>query len=111
VLVMELIRDEMEKFLSKNIRVNELEFYKTQVKGQILLGAEDMENRMNSLAVNEMVFEDYRPVESVIAEIDQVTVKSVRDYVKKYFDLDKTSVMVMGDLTAKQALPLLEVFE
>jgi predicted Zn-dependent peptidase len=111
LIVMELVREEMQKFLSKPIRVNELEFYKTQVKGQILLGAEDMENRMNSLAVNEMVFEEYRPVESVIAEIDKVTVKSLRDYVKRYFDLDKTSVMVMGDLTAKQALPLLEVFK
>ena len=109
--VMKLIKEEMEKFVNRSMRVNELEMYKTQVKGQILLGAEDMENRMNSLAVNEMVFGEYRPVESVIEEIDKVTVKSVREFVRKYLDLNKTSVMVMGDLTAKEALPLLEVFE
>lgn len=109
--VMKLIREEMEKFANRTIRTSELEMYKTQVKGQILLGAEDMENRMNSLAVNEMVFGEYRSVESIIDEIDQVTVKSTRDYIRKHIDLDKTAVMVMGDLTAKQALPLLEVFE
>lgn len=111
LLVLQLIREEMEKFVSKGMRSSELEMYKTQVKGQILLGAEDMENRMNSLAINEMVFQEYRSVDSVIEEIDQVTVRSVRDYVRKYFDMDKTSLMVMGDLTAKEALPLLEVWD
>lgn len=109
--VLRIIRGELERFAEHGIKERELEMYKTQVKGQILLGAEDMENRMNSLGVNEMVFGEYKPIDEVIDEINKVTVKSVREYVGKYIDSDRVSLMVMGDLQPKNALKLLNVWE
>lgn len=109
--VLKIIRSELEKFVKKGISLSELEMFKTQVKGQILLGAEDMENRMNSLGVNEMVFNEYKPIDEVISEIDRVTVKSVKNYVSKYIDTDQVSLMVMGDLQPSEALKLLNVWE
>ena len=109
--VLRIIRAEFERFASKRLREKDLATFKTQVKGQILLGAEDMENRMSSLGVNEMVFGEYRPVEDVIGDIDLITVDSVADYVAKYFDPSKLSLMVMGDLTPSEALRLLNTWE
>jgi predicted Zn-dependent peptidase len=108
--VLKIMKSELERFVANGIKRTDLAMFKTQVKGQILLGAEDMENRMNSLGVNEMVFGEYRPIDQVIAEIDKVSVKSVNDYVRKYFDLDQTSLMVMGDLEPPEALKLLDVW-
>lgn len=109
--VLRSIRSEMEKFMRVGVKERELAMFKTQVKGQILLGTEDMENRMNSIGINEMIFDEYRPVDQIIEEIDAVTVKSVSDYVHKYFDKDKVSLMVMGELEPVQALKLLEIWE
>jgi predicted Zn-dependent peptidase len=109
--VLRAVRSELEKFRARGLKDHDLSTFKTQVKGQILLGAEDMENRMNSLGVNEMVFNTYRPVDEVIHEIEQVTVKSIRDYVRQYFDLSQLSLMVMGDLEPASALKLLQVWE
>lgn len=108
--VLSAIKSEMERFLKTGVKAEELAMFKTQVKGQILLGAEDMENRMSSLGVNELIFEKYKPVDEVIGEIEQVTLKSVREYVKKYFDMDKISLMAMGDMEPKQALELMDLF-
>ena len=108
--VLKAMKSEFEKFVNGGIKRSDLAMFKTQVKGQILLGAEDMENRMNSLGINEMVFGEYRPVDLVISEIDKVSIKSVNEYVSKYFDLDETSVMVMGDLEPDEALKLLDVW-
>jgi predicted Zn-dependent peptidase len=108
--VLKIMKSELERFVKKGVSRSDLAMFKTQVKGQILLGAEDMENRMNSLGVNEMVFGEYRPIDQVIGEIDKVSAKSVNDYVRKYFDLKETSLMVMGDLEPAEALKLLDVW-
>ncbi len=109
--VLKIIKSELEKFKKSGIKPSELAMFKTQVKGQILLGAEDMENRMNSLGVNEMVFGQYKPIDEVIHDIDQVTVKSVKEYVSKFFDTDAVSLMIMGELASKDALNLLNMWE
>lgn len=108
--VMKAFKSEIQKFVDGGIKDSELKMFKTQLKGQILLGAEDMENRMNSLGINEMVFGDYRPVDEVIRDIDKVSRKSLRDYVDKYFDLREASVMMMGDLKPEEALKLMNVW-
>lgn len=62
---------------------------------------------MNSLGVNEMVFEDYRPVDRVIAEIQAVDEDSVAGYIDRYLAKAKFSFLGVGDLDAQQAEPLL----
>ena len=60
------------------------------------MGSDDVENRMTSLGVNEMIFEDYRSVERVIEQIEKVTLESVQTYIRNYFDLKKISIILMG---------------
>lgn len=94
--VLNLIIKEILNLKSKGVKEKELEFYKNQVKGQIWIGSDDVENRMNSLAVNEMVFGRYRPIEEIMCEIDQVTLKRLHQFIEEYVDLDKFGLILLG---------------
>jgi predicted Zn-dependent peptidase len=94
--VVELTLKEIKKLRKKGMTKAELEFFKTQVLGQILLGADDIESRMNSLGVNEMVFGKYRSVDDVMNDVKGVTIDSVHEYIEKYVDLDRLGMFLMG---------------
>lgn len=94
--VVKIIHQELLKIKKTGIRNSDIELFKTQVRGQLLMGADDIENRMSSLGINEMIFEDYRSVDSVIEEIEAVDEDSIRKYFKKYFELEKMAMVLMG---------------
>ena len=75
--------------------------YKTQGKAQIIIASEDIESRMNSLAINEMVFNEFRSVDSVIQEIENVTFDSVDAYVKKVIDPETLGFFMLGPADLK----------
>jgi len=99
--VISIIKDELLKIKKEGLKKSDLDLFKTQVRGQLLMGSDDIENRMTSLGVNEMIFEDYRSVEHVIKEIEAVNEKSINTYLKEHFDLEKMSVILMGPQVSK----------
>jgi predicted Zn-dependent peptidase len=99
--VMEIIGKELKKLKNTGISNSDLDLFKTQVVGSILLGSDDLENRMTSIAVNEMVFGDYRSVDSVIQQIQKVSRTSVNDFIKNEFNTDKISGVLMGSGVSK----------
>lgn len=99
--VISIIKDELLKIKKDGIKKSDLDLFKTQVRGQLLMGSDDIENRMTSLGVNEMVFADYRSVEKVIQEIETVSEKSIKMYLKEHFDLEKIAVVLMGPHVSK----------
>ncbi len=94
--VLHIIADELLKLKKLGFKKSDVDLFKTQVRGQLLMGSDDIENRMSSLGVNEMIFGDYRSVEKVIESINAVTEKSIKAYLKEHFDLAKISVILMG---------------
>jgi predicted Zn-dependent peptidase len=94
--VLELILKELEKLKKRRVSKAEVDLFKKQVRGSILLGADDIENRMQSLGINEMVFGEYRSVDRVIFELDSVTVDSMNAFIEKEMNLDKLSILVLG---------------
>lgn len=94
--IIKICERELERLLRRGVSRADLKLFRTQVKGGILLGADDVENRMNSLGVNEMVFGDYRPVEAVIAEIERLSVDSVNSYIERYVQLDRLASIQVG---------------
>jgi predicted Zn-dependent peptidase len=94
--VIDIISETLLKIKKNGFKKSELDLFKTQVRGQLLMGSDDIENRMSSLGLNEMVFEQYRSVEHVIAEMDKVSTSSMNKFLKDYFDLKKVSAMIMG---------------
>jgi predicted Zn-dependent peptidase len=94
--VSEIVSKELRKLKKMGISASDVELFKTQVIGSILLGSDDIENRMTSIAVNEMVFGDYRSVDSVIQQIQKVTRDSVNEFIHEKFDTSKLSGVLMG---------------
>lgn len=78
------------------ISEGDLKLTRRQIEGGLILGSEDVDNRMNSLAVNEMVFGEYRPVDLVIEEVRRVTRKSVKKYVDEFLNFDQMGVLFLG---------------
>lgn len=95
------IVSEIKKIRRQGISEHDLEMFKTQVIGGLLLGSDDIENRMSSLGVNEMVFEKYKPVDAIVAEIEEVTVKSVNLFFKRYLDLNLAGWFLLGAEASK----------
>ncbi|MBO9666666.1 MAG: insulinase family protein [Bdellovibrio sp.] len=91
----DLIAKEFQRVRKQGAKRSDVEMFKTQVVGSILLGSDDIENRMTSLAVNEMVFGQYRSVDWVIDEINKVTVDSVNHYIRS-LDVDNMSGVLLG---------------
>lgn len=105
--VLKLIKQQIVALKRNGISAKDLNLYKTQVKGQILLGADDVENRMNSLAINEMIFGEYRAVDSVIADIEAISVKSVKSFLQKFIDEDRLGILLLGDFDRQEAEEIL----
>ncbi len=96
--VIEIILRELKRLKKNGIKKADLDLFKTQVKGSILLGADDVESRMNSLAVNEMMFGRYRSVDEVVRDVEKVTLESVHDYIESKFRPESPSILLMGQL-------------
>ena len=86
VQVIDLIKKELKDLRQKGLGREDIELYKTQAKGEIIIGSEDLENRMNSLAINEMIFGGYRSVDQVICDIDKVNRDSVMESIESKLD-------------------------
>lgn len=99
--VVNTILKSMTEIKKNGISPHHLKLFKTQVIGSILLGSEDVENRMMSLGINEMVLRRYKPVQEVIDEIQAVSKKSVTQYLEKYFQLDNFGGLLLGSNLAK----------
>ena len=94
--VIRTISSELRRVRKNGVSEGELELFKTQVAGSLLLGADDIDNRMQSIGVNEMVFRKYKPVDDIIAEVNAVTRQSVNQYLKRTFDFDSIGAVLMG---------------
>lgn len=99
--VMDIIFSEMKKLKAKGIKKAELDMFKTQITGNVLLGSDDLENRMSSISINEMVFGKYRSVEKVISEIQEISLSSMNEYIEEKLDLDLISGVLMGNQVSK----------
>ncbi|PWU12823.1 MAG: insulinase family protein [Bdellovibrio sp.] len=93
----------IDKVKRRGLSRSELKLFQRQLEGNLRLGAEDMESRMNSLAVNEMIFQEYRPVERVIEEIHRVTPHSLKNFLEEYLDFQQAGILFLGS-QAEQAL-------
>ncbi len=94
--LVEIVSKEIRKIKKSGVTKSEVELYKKQVIGSLLLGSDDIENRMTSLGVNEMVFNKYRSVESVVDEINEVTVKSVNDFIDQKINPEQMAGVLLG---------------
>lgn len=94
--LIETTHKELRKLKSKGLTKKEVDFFKSQIKGAILLGSEDVENRMNSIAVNELMFKKPKTIKDIQAMINRISVDSVDQYLKYHMDLELLSGVILG---------------
>ena len=79
----------------------ELARAKSQLKGNMLLGMESTDSRMNRLARNEIYFRRDIPLEELAARNRRVTNDQVVELASAWFQPEKMAMILLGDLKGK----------
>jgi predicted Zn-dependent peptidase len=96
--VLEVTLGEVNKIARVGLTDEELARAKSQLKGNMLLGMESTESRMNRVARNEIYFGREIPLEELAREIDKVTHEQVLELAATSFLSDKMALVLLGDL-------------
>ncbi len=73
----------------------ELENAKEQLKGSFVLGLEGTEDHMNRNGVNELIHQNHRTVDEVLAKIDAISMDSMDDLITKIL-LNEPAIAIIG---------------
>ncbi|AWE06723.1 peptidase M16 [Lysinibacillus sp. 2017] len=73
----------------------ELENAKEQLKGSFVLGLEGTEDYMNRNGVNELIHQNHRTVDEVLAKIDAISMDSMDDLITKIL-LNEPAIAIIG---------------
>ncbi|MBM3699863.1 MAG: insulinase family protein [Actinobacteria bacterium] len=93
--VMDLIYKEIAMLKKTGIPAEELAIAKENIKGNIVLGVEDISSRMFRLGKALLVDSDVLTIDEILKRIDNVTVKQVNEVISKYFrEEDLSSVII-----------------
>jgi len=87
---------EIKRLKQEGISDQELESSKAQLRGELILGQESMDNRMGRLAQQEMYMGKYRPAEESLDDIDAVTKERVLEACQVLLGADHLHRVTVG---------------
>jgi predicted Zn-dependent peptidase len=100
--VIEVTLGEIGKVARDGLEERELVRAKSQLKGNMLLGMESTDSRMNRLARNEIYFRRDIPLEEVARGIERVTNDQVVELAAQCFRPDHMGMVLVGDLKGRE---------
>ena len=100
--VIEVTLGEIRSVVREGLKPAELERAKSQLKGNMLLGMESTDSRMNRIARNEIYFRRDIPLEEVARAIEGVTNDQVVELAAKCFRPDRMAMVLLGDLKGRE---------
>jgi predicted Zn-dependent peptidase len=103
--VIEVTLGEIGKVSREGLKPSELARAKSQLKGNMLLGMESSDSRMNRLARNEIYFRREIPLEELADQIDQVTNDQIVELAALSFRPERMTLVVLGDLKGRKLGP------
>ncbi|HUO77665.1 MAG TPA: pitrilysin family protein [Thermodesulfovibrionales bacterium] len=103
--VIEIIVKEMRE-LKDTITHDEFTRAKDQLKGNLVLGLESTNNRMQNIARQEIYHERYFSPEEIIREIDAVTLREVKELSEKLIGQGSIALTVLGPVQPSQLTSL-----
>ncbi len=103
--VLEVTLTELAKVSREGLSAAELARAKSQLKGNMLLGMEASESRMNRLARNEIYFRRDVPLSELAREIDSVTNDQIIELARSCFKPERMGMVLLGDLKGKKFGP------
>ena len=106
--VIKIIYEEIDRAKSEILDDQTLYKAKEQLKGNYILGLENISARMQSIGRAQMTFGKVETPEQIIARIDEVTTQAVHSFVKNTFDYSKMAASVIGNIQKKDVKRLLD---
>jgi predicted Zn-dependent peptidase len=106
--VIDVTLAELKKVVREGLKPAELARAKSQLRGNMLLGMESTDARMNRLARNEIYFQRDIPIEELAEQIDRVTNDQLIDLASSWFKPEKMGMVLLGDFKGRKLGP--EVF-
>ena len=103
--VIEVSLNEIAKVAHEGLKNEELARAKSQLKGNMLLGMESTDSRMNRLARNEIYFRRDIPLEEIAREIEAVGNEQVIELASSCFKPDRMGLVMLGDLKGRELDP------
>jgi predicted Zn-dependent peptidase len=103
--VIEVTLSEVAKVCREGLKPAELDRAKSQLKGNMLLGMESTDSRMNRLARNEIYFKRDIPLEELAREIEKVTNDQIVELASTCFRPDRMGMVLLGDLKGRELGP------
>jgi len=100
--VIEVTLKELRKVARGGLTPAEIARAKSQLKGNMLLGLESTDARMNRLARNEIHFGREIPPQEVAEEIERVTNDQVIELARSFFKPDSMGLVMLGDLKGRK---------
>ena len=96
---MKLVYNEFEKLQNKPIPRAEMKRTVSQIKGNLMLGLENMSSRMMRIGAGELYFKRYTSLDSMLQKIDEVTTDDIQRVGQEILDTDKFSTVVFKPTT------------
>lgn len=92
----DLIVRDLKKIMTQPVSTTELKDAKEYTKGNLCLATESVDNQMVRLAQNEIHFDEYIPMQSVMDNIEAVTVEEIQTLATDLFKPEQVSLTVLG---------------
>jgi predicted Zn-dependent peptidase len=89
-----LIRREFEKLREKRVSRAELKRTVSQIKGNMMLGLENMSSRMMRIGAGELYFRKYSSLDATLQKIGSVSVEDLQRVAQDVLDENKFSVVL-----------------
>jgi len=92
---LELVHKELDKLRAREVPKTELERTKSQIKGTLMLGLENMSGRMIRLGSSEISLDSYVSLDTILKKVNTVTAEDIRRVALDLFDASKFSTIVI----------------
>ena len=92
----ELTYNELYKLKTKPLAATELKRAKAQLKGSMLMSLESTSNRMMRLGNGELYFGEYVTLDSIVKNIDSVSVEDVQKVAQTLFSVEDFTTVVLS---------------
>ncbi len=86
------------------VSADELRDAKEYTKGNLFLAAESVDNQMVRLAQNEINFNRYIPLQTVVDGIESITAEDVRELAQALFHANQISLTLLGPMKTAEGL-------
>jgi predicted Zn-dependent peptidase len=101
--VLDLVHTEMDKVCRNSLSADEVSKAKTQIRGALVLGLENMSGRMMRMGKSILYFGKVLPLEEILAKIDAVSLDDIGQVANELFHKPGLPLAAIGPFPSASA--------